>query len=60
MSYEPITDPNQLADLIEDAHQLMIRLGYQDGFHKLPDAETALIVAALRAYSVATSTTKAR
>lgn len=48
MSYQPITDPNKLADLIEGAHQLMLRLGHENGFHKLPAAETALIVKALR------------
>ena len=47
----PLTDPKELAELIESAEQVMLRFGYQDGFHKLPKEEIALILAALRSAS---------
>ena len=49
MTAKIITDPSELADLIEGADRLMIRLGGENSFHKLPDPEAALVVSALRA-----------
>lgn len=61
MSFRPpFADPKDLADFIEkaieDGGQLMVRLGYQNGFHKLREPETEMILAALRAYVAPTST----
>ena len=49
MTAKVITDPSELADLIEGADRLMLRLGGENSFHKLPDPEAALVVSALRA-----------
>ena len=48
MTAKVITDPGELADLIEGADRLMIRLGGENSFHKLPEPEAAMIVSALR------------
>ena len=45
-----LTNPQALADTIEDAASLILRWGHAQ-MRQLPAAEIAMIVAALRAYS---------
>lgn len=44
-----ITDPKELAALIEETGQLMLRSGAYNSFRKLAASETEMILAALRA-----------
>lgn len=58
MRYPILTDPKELADFIENTGQLMLRPGGHNVFHKLREEEVAVILAALRAYTVAANTSR--